>query len=232
MPGFRRPPSPINWLKNRCLPLLIALIALIAAHPLFDDQRMPAAIYPTLLAVVPFLGVMFLSTRGWAIALAGIGAGGIATLAFIAEGDPERALTTIAAPLMVLFYGVAIVAIGRTVFGGRALLDDRIYGGIAMYLLVGIAFAIVHQAISAANPNAYATATSHVSIGRMDWDDALYFSIVSLTTVGYGDVVPSHGIARSAAMLESMTGVFMPAIFIARLAAIPRESLAHRSSGG
>ena len=218
-----RPRSPIHWLQNRCLPLLLALIILIAVHPLFDDRRVPAALFPTLLAIVPFLGVVFLSTAGWALALATIGAAGIATIAFRAEGDPERALTTVAAPLMVLFYFVAIVAIGRTVFGKRALLDDRIYGGIAMYLLVGIAFSIVHQAISASNPTAYATASSHLAIGRMDWADALYFSIVSLTTVGYGDVVPAHGIARSAAMLESMTGVFMPAVFIARLAAIPRE---------
>jgi len=231
-PTLRRR-SPWHWLKNRCLPVLISLAVLIAVQPVFDDESgLSDSLYPTLLAIVPFLGVFILSTRAWAVASAIAAGAALAVLAFFAHGNPEHALGGIAAPLMALVYLIAIVAISRSVFRSHALIDDRIYGGIAIYLMVGVGFAVVHNAISFHNAGSYRFAADGMAlhaggdaiVRAMDWSDALYFSFMSLTTIGYGDIVPARGAARSVVMLESICGVFIPAIFIARLAVLPRTA--------
>ncbi len=225
MPHRDRRRSPLHWLQNRCLPLLVALVFLIFMAPMFDGRSsLSEAVYPALLAGVPFLGVMLLSARIWTLALAIVGGLAVTVIVYFAKGNPEQALASVAAPLMILFYVLAIIAIARSVFGGRALLDDRIYGGIAVYLLVGVAFAVVHNTISFNDPTAYRFLASHDANPVLDWGDALYFSFISLTTLGYGEIVPAHGFARSAVLMEGMAGVFMPAIFIARLAALPRNA--------
>lgn len=50
--------------------------------------------------------------------------------------------------------------------------------------------------------------------------DVLYFTVVSLTTVGYGDITPVHPVARSLAVLEALTGQLYPAILLARLVSL------------
>jgi hypothetical protein len=47
--------------------------------------------------------------------------------------------------------------------------------------------------------------------------ELIFFSFVTLTTVGYGDVVPMHGLAKSLTVLESITGVMYPAVLVGRL---------------
>ena len=89
----------------------------------------------------------------------------------------------------------------------------HIVGAVAIYLLIGIAFGEATRAIGLLDPTAYVSAS-----GRgFDRAELYYFSFVTLTTVGYGDITPVHPFARSLAMLEALTGQLFPAILIARL---------------
>ena len=54
----------------------------------------------------------------------------------------------------------------------------------------------------------------------LDKPDLLYFSFVTLTTLGYGEVTPVVGYARAAAVLETLTGVFFMAVLVSRLVSI------------
>jgi voltage-gated potassium channel Kch len=67
--------------------------------------------------------------------------------------------------------------------------------------------------LSAAVPGAFAAASGAL----LEHAHYQYFSIVTLTTLGYGDITPVHPFARSLAMLEALTGQLFPAILIARL---------------
>ena len=92
----------------------------------------------------------------------------------------------------------------------------RIQGAIAVYLLFGAAWArgydIVHRSI----PNSFNGPAQELS-NPATWS---YFSFVTLTTVGYGDITPLHQIARTLAVGEALAGQLFLAVLIARLVAM------------
>ena len=84
----------------------------------------------------------------------------------------------------------------------------RIQGAIAVYLLLGLTWANAYELMSLLHPGAFAGAVpDHGTLQH--W---IYYSFVTLTTVGYGDVTPVHPAARSLAMLEALIGQLYPAI--------------------
>ena len=104
----------------------------------------------------------------------------------------------------------------------ESLIDDRVYGGISIYLLAAMMFSSIHRHVSAVDPNAY-----YLTLGDKPtlllWNDAIYFSISTITTVGYGDIIPRSAWARATCMLEAIVGVFITIVFIARLASLPSK---------
>ncbi len=104
----------------------------------------------------------------------------------------------------------------RHVLRGGDITRARIEGAIAVYLLVGLIFSEIFALLLILNPDAL-----HVPTPATTWlairGQAVYFSLVTLTTVGYGDIVPVSLAARSLANLESLIGQLYPAILIGRL---------------
>lgn|SRR5262245_29161337 len=96
----------------------------------------------------------------------------------------------------------------------------RIQGAIAVYLLLGLAWALAYELLALRQPGAFAGAGVEGDLPQR-W---LYYSFVTLTTVGYGDVTPVHPIARSLAVLEALTGQLYPAILLARLVSLEVQS--------
>jgi hypothetical protein len=96
----------------------------------------------------------------------------------------------------------------------------RIQGAIAVYLLLGFAWGVAYQLLALRQPGAFTGAGVDGDLPQR-W---LYYSFVTLTTVGYGDVTPVHPIARSLAVLEALTGQLYPAILLARLVSLEVQS--------
>jgi hypothetical protein len=92
----------------------------------------------------------------------------------------------------------------------------RIQGAIAAYLLLGVVWAHAYSLVALLRPGAFSGPASAGDGPRA----FLYFSFVTLTTVGYGDVLPVHAAARSLAMLEAVTGPLYLAILLARLVSL------------
>ena len=57
----------------------------------------------------------------------------------------------------------------------------------------------------------------------MQWQQLIYYSMITLTTVGYGDIIPVNAWARTLAALEGMTGVLYIAVLMGRLVGIYRQ---------
>jgi hypothetical protein len=108
--------------------------------------------------------------------------------------------------------------LGTRVFGAGTVTRNRIGGAVALYMLVGLVWADAYQLVSMVVPDSFAGISAHDGpIDRFTW---VYFSFVTLTTVGYGDIMPLSRAARSLANLEALIGQLYPAIVLARLVSL------------
>jgi hypothetical protein len=107
------------------------------------------------------------------------------------------------------------VVLGQTLRAGPVTFH-RIQGAMASYLLLGVIWAHAYALLAQLRPGAFSGPVSAADGPRA----FLYFSFVTLATVGYGDVLPVHPVARSLAMLEAVTGTLYLATVIARLVSL------------
>ncbi|MDN0074097.1 ion channel [Crenobacter sp. SG2303] len=109
-------------------------------------------------------------------------------------------------------------AVGVNVFGPGKVTADRINGAVVLYILMGLIWAKAYQLLSIFVPNAFHGATlSQDSNNPATW---VYFSFVTLSTAGYGDILPLVPQARSLTNLEELIGQLYPAIVLARLVSL------------
>lgn len=220
-----------RWVRNRTLPLLAALVLLLAMHPLFvlEGGRVSTA-FPVALTVVPLFGVAALGSWRRAIPLVVLFCVMIGWAGIAFDFQPEEIARSPIEILAFCYYLYATISIGATLVSSRSLLDDRVYGGLAVYLLAGCMFATLHRYLSATDSEAYWSALQDRGV-ILNWDSALYYSFVTLTTVGFGDVVPRTAPARAATILEAVAGVFITVVFIARVSAIALGQVPAKEQG-
>lgn len=114
------------------------------------------------------------------------------------------------------------VVVARAVFASGRVTFHRIIGAVLLYLNIGVIFVAMFCFVGLLVPAAFA------GLGPLQDNLALagnliYFSFVTLTSVGYGDIVPVHPIARSLANVEAIVGQLYPATLLARLVTLEIE---------
>jgi Ion channel len=102
---------------------------------------------------------------------------------------------------------------------------SRIQGGICAYLLLGMAWASAFNVVEQIHPGAFRFVSEPGNIDQLT-SKLIYFSFATLTTVGFGDVLPVHPFARSLAIAEAIVGQLFPAILIGTLVAMAMQSRA------
>jgi hypothetical protein len=139
-------------------------------------------------------------------------------LRFVRPSARTEALDFAAA--LILLVALTVV-LGIAVFGPGRVTIHRIVGAIAIYLNVAAAFALAYRMIDAFAANAFSPAPA--SSEGHTISQLIYFSFTTLTTTGYGDIVPLNAFARSLASLESVIGQLFPATLLARLITLELE---------
>ncbi len=112
------------------------------------------------------------------------------------------------------------------IFGRGPVTSMRVQGAIAVYLTFGFAWAHAYMIAAHFNPAAFSSSVGAFSSPN-DW---MYYSFTTLTTLGYGDIVPVGRISRMLAVGEALTGQLFLAVMIARLVAMEVVSWQQRSS--
>ena len=107
------------------------------------------------------------------------------------------------------------VVVARAVFARGRVTFHRVIGGVLLYLTIGVTFVALFGFLVLLVPDPLSnlgTLQGNFGIGNL-----IYFSFVTLTTIGYGDVVPLHPYARGLANVEAIIGQLYPATLLARL---------------
>ena len=164
--------------------------------------------------------------------LAGLGLGrGFAIVALLALFAASRGIYAFLGGAGVVtasdaFLALAAVAAGiaalREALREGAVTAERLYAATSVYMLAGTAFALVYQGLCRLQPGAFAV--GGVPSAELENGTAIYFSFVTLATLGYGDVVPVTPIARSLAVCEAVGAQLFVAVLIARLVGLQSRS--------
>ncbi len=114
-----------------------------------------------------------------------------------------------------VFFLKTIVYSTRQVFLAGTVDLNKIFGAICIFLLLAFLWAILYQFLEQLIPGSFNGMTSSAEQGH--FDRFVYFSLVTLTTLGYGDISPKTSLAGILATLEAVVGVFYIAILVAAL---------------
>jgi hypothetical protein len=142
----------------------------------------------------------------------------------IAEMHPSEALAALDTALkLACLVTLLSVTLERTLRPGKVTVY-RVVGGIAGYLLIGLTWAYAYQLLEQRVPGAIHCGAEVAASSYRQQSDLIYFSFVTLTTVGYGDVQPVHPVARSLAVAEALVGQLYIAILITSLVGMALQS--------
>jgi voltage-gated potassium channel Kch len=181
----------------------------------------------TYLVVVCTLLVTLLTAqapRPWiALALALIGATALVVLlaAFTQTLVSFLGLTSSLGVCLLLATPVVIV---RDIIKTRLVSVHTLMAAMCLYLLIGIIFALLYDAVGAVTPGGF-----FGSPGLGTITNALFFSFTTLTTVGYGNLVPATAFGQSLAMVEAVLGQIFLIVVVARLVSLWGQDLPSRA---
>ena len=132
------------------------------------------------------------------------------------SGVPALDVGALFVTVLWLFYAIALI-VGH-LFQRRDVSVDTILASVVIYLLIAVAFTLTFEIIELRNPGSFSGLPDTAATNRGDLGGAMmYFSLVCISTMGYGDIAPLSDIARPVAVLEGVTGQLYLAVMIARL---------------
>lgn len=208
------------WNVDHSLTMVLALliVLLFVVTPLLQVDGIGVVLNGvvfTLLAVTGTAAVIRRRSVVLTVALFGLGR---LMLDWIAHGPLPRSVLAGDLILRAAFVLLIAVIVTAQVFRPGNFSHHRVQGAVAVYLLAALAWAYVYEVLYLLDPSALHISATIGSTPNL----ALFrfFSFETLTTLGYGDVLPTSSIARTLAALEALFGQLFPAVMIARLVSL------------
>jgi hypothetical protein len=204
--------------------LLVLLIAFeLILPPLLADrgQAGPGPVADALFTLLLLAGMAAVwREERWAFLVVAVFSLVALPIRWIARLDPDAGFavwsvgSTVAALTLLTF-----VVLAKVLRPGM-ITSYRIQGAVAAYLLVGLAWAAAYEWVALRNPSAF----SGVGASSFEGTQWIYYSLVTLTTTGFGDITPVAPVARSLSVAEALAGQLYLAILISRLVALELHS--------
>ncbi len=199
--------------------LLLSMLLFILLQPLLHHLRLGKLMLGALMFVpVTLVTVKFVEKKSRSWPLIALAAGAF-VFAAASQIVPSPLLIGLQWVLLAAFCGVAAIGLFSHVMSATSVIVAHLNTAISIYLLLALQWFAIYSAIDTFMPGAIQCS----SAGDRQ-TDLLYFSLATLTTLGYGDVLPIHGEVRILASLEAVTGVLYVAITVAVLVSSYRQS--------
>jgi ion channel len=193
--------------------LLLSLLFAILLTPVLDRdgwRRMVLVAVTFIPVVISVVRLSQIKIWVWPSVLLALG-----NVIFVVAGNTfrSRALTGIRWGFLAAFFALTAAGLFSYLRNSRSVAQAQLYTAVSIYLLLGLLWTTLYLAMDAFYPGS-------IRIGSLPADrqtELLYFSLITLSTIGYGDIVPLSGEARILAALEGVTGVLYIAIKVALL---------------
>ena len=197
--------------------LLIALGLLFFLAPFVEEIQGGALIVSGLLSLVLLSAVLAVANRHHTLVIALLLAIPAVVGRWINHFQPH-----LIPPAIFLVAGIGLVAfvvvnLLRFVLRTPSVDGEVLCASISAYLMLGLIWTMAYWLVEALTPGAFAFNTATGTKETMEGFNAFYFSFITLSTVGYGDITPVSKVARMLAATEAMTGLLYVAVLIARL---------------
>lgn len=208
----------------------LALLLLVMILPIFmPDEAWTVTLVSAVAALAALIALHSSRVRPWLLRTASAAAG-LAVISISAtEIKPEdntRAVFYVAVGFLLLVTPVAILI---RIAHHKIITPRTLYGALCVYLLIGLGFSFLYQAFDHFDPSSFPMVDESQRVAFS------YYSFITLTTVGYGDITPATDTARSAAMFEAVFGQVFLVVIVARVVSMlgheravePRRVLRH-----
>ena len=195
------------------LVLLLSLLLAILLTPVLDHGGWRRLLLAGVVFIPVIISIVRLSQiKGWLWPTVLLAFGNVV---FVVAGNTfhSRALTGIRWGFMTVFFALTAAGLFSYLRNSRSVAQAQLYTAVNIYLLLGLLWAALYLTVDAFSPGA-------IQVGSHSADrqtELLYFSLVTISTIGYGDIVPLSGEVRILAALEGVTGVLYVAITVALL---------------
>jgi hypothetical protein len=205
------------WSLNRIRPdllLLLSLLLMIVLHPVLDHGTLRRLFTEMLIFVPVLLATLRLSqikTRLWPSVSLMIAATGLAVLSNL---WPNPVVIVAKWGALAVFFALTVVGLFSFLRNAREVTETHLFTAVSIYLLLGILWFSVYCAIDTYQPGSILQGGSLLEHRE---NQLLYFSLITLSTIGYGDIVPVGPEVRMLAALEGIVGVLYVAITVAIL---------------
>ena len=200
--------------------MLIALVLLFVATPFIEDLPGGDAIEFILTIVFFFSAVHAVGGRRRMLLLTLLLLVPAGAARWLGLRETHGSAAAIYLVIAIGFLIFIIVHILRFVLRTRTVDVEVLCASISVYLMFGLVWAMAYRLVAFVTPAAFVFNSVNVTSQPMQGFTAFYFSFVTLSTVGYGDITPASSVARMLAVMESMTGTLYVAVLIARLVAL------------
>jgi hypothetical protein len=199
--------------------LLVALLLFIVGTAVTTGGSQARVVEFVLLALTVVVAIWELHVAGQSWAASIVLASSVILLTLMDLTVRLRHVPLIASVLAALFAGIVVWLTYSSVMRPHRAVGDRIVGAICVFILIGLAWASLFEALDTVRPGSLRfpadTAWTAPSAQRYR-----YFSFITLATLGYGDVTPVTVLAGTLAGLEAVSGQLYIGITVARLVAL------------
>lgn len=206
--GTRQPAEPRGLVL-----LFVVLLILIPAVPFLEQIRGGGVLIPLVGIAIPLAALRAVSTSRKHVIMALLLAVPSILVGVVEVAGAEATWAAILPRLA--FFGFATWVIGREVFAREVVTAEVLAGAACVYLLLAITWWFAYLAAERLLPGSFVGLSGSGS--EASRTDLMYFSFVTLTTLGYGDIVPVGAEVRALVAVQAVIGVLYPAVLIARL---------------
>ena len=207
----------VTYVEGKFLYLLIALLSVFVVYPFFQHELIEIIVLDIVLLAMLVAGIYTVVDKKILLIIALLLAipmfGGRWANYFYA--DPV--LLEIDYGFGAMFFLFNAITIISYVLQQKNVTHDMIFGAICGYLLIGVSWAFTYSLVAFLEPGSFAMAASGQTSQGDVLPDFFYYSFVTLTTLGYGDITPVGPVARSLSTLEAIVGQIYLTVLVARL---------------